>query len=65
MENTRPSWVFRPNCGWVEISSGDNIRLDVIYQSSEILVDVLVERCAAEEMLKTMEDYVKISRAGL
>ena len=64
-ETTRPAWVCRPSCGWVEISSGDNIRLDGIYRSSEDLFKRLAERCEAEDVLKTMEDYAKISRSGL
>ena len=64
-ENNRPSWVFCPTCGWVEISSGEKIRLDAIYRSSEILVKSLVERSEAEEVLKKMEDYAKRSRAGV
>ena len=58
-ENTCPVCVFRPSCGWVEISNGDNICLDARYQSIEILVKRLKEQYAAEEVLKTMEDYAK------
>ena len=63
--NTHPDWVFRPSCGWVEISSGEKIRLDARYRSSELLVKSLVQRSAAEEVLKEMENYAKISWAGL
>ena len=59
----RSAWVFRPSCGWVEISSGENIRLCARYQSSEILVKRLVERYTFEVLLKKMEDYAKRSRA--
>ena len=65
MENTLHAWVFRPSYGWVEISSGENIRLDDRYRSSDILVKRLVERSASKEVLKTMEGYAKISWAGL
>ena len=27
--NTCPAWFFRPNCGWVEISSGENIDISI------------------------------------
>ena len=63
--NTSPDWVCPPSCGWVEISSGEKIRLDARYQSSELLVTMLVEQSAAGKALKTMEDYAKRSRAGL
>ena len=43
----------------MEISSGKKIRLDDRYLSSEILVKRIVERSAAEEALKIMEDYEK------
>ena len=49
----------------MEISGREKIFLDVRYRSSDLLVKRLVERSAAEEVLKTMEDYAKISRAGL
>ena len=39
--------------------------MDARYRSSEILVKRLVERSAAKEVLKTMEDYAKRSWAGL
>ena len=29
--NTRLAWIYHPNYGWVEISSGENILLDAIY----------------------------------
>ena len=63
--NTRPTWVCRPTCGCVEISIGDNICLDARYRSSELLVKRLVEWSEAEEVLKKMEDRIKISQAGL
>ena len=40
--NTCPAWIFCPSCGWVEISSGEKIRLDARYRSSELLVKSLV-----------------------
>ena len=43
----------------MEISSEYNIRLDARYRSSELLVKRLVERSAAEEVLKKMGDYEK------
>ena len=64
-ENTCTNWVCHPTCGWVEISSGENIRLDTGYKSSELFVKMLLERSAAKEVLKTMEDDEKISWAGL
>ena len=36
----------------MEISSGEKIRLDEIYRSSDIFVKRLVDRSAAEEALK-------------
>ena len=57
--------VFHPSCGWVDISSGENIILGEIYQYSELLFKRLVDWSAAEEVLKTMEDYAKIYRDGL
>ena len=48
----------------MEISSGEEIYLDVRYISSELLVKRLVDRSAAEEVQKQIEDYAKISRAG-
>ena len=62
-ENIRPEWVCRPTCGWLEISSGEKICLDVRYQFSEIIVKRLVQPSASEEMLKIMEDYTKISQS--
>ena len=47
------------------ISIGEKIRLDTRCQYSDLLVKRLVERSAAEEVLKIMEDYAKISWAGL
>ena len=41
-ENTCPDWICRPSCGWVEISSGENICLYVRYRYSEILVKRLI-----------------------
>ena len=64
-ENTRPAWVFCPSCGWVGISSGEKIRLDVRYRYIEILANRLVEPFADEEVLKTIEDYAKISWSRL
>ena len=64
-ENTCTNWVFHPTCGWVEISSGENIRLDARYRSIEILVKRLVDGYASEEVLKIMEDYAKIYLASL
>ena len=58
-ENTRPAWVFRPTCGWVETSSGDKISLDARYGASERLAKRLLERTKYEEILKEMEDYAK------
>ena len=63
-ENTRPAWVWHPTYGWVEISNGEKIFLDARYWSSEILVNSLVDRSAAEEVLKN-GGLCKISRAGL
>ena len=54
-ENTCPAWVFHPSCGWVEVSSGDNIRLDARYLSSDLLAKRLVDWSADEEVFKTME----------
>ena len=51
-KNTRPAWVCRPNCGCVEISSGENIFLDAKYQSSELLFNILVEVYTDEKVLK-------------
>ena len=48
----------------MDILSGENIRLDARYLSSDLLAKRLVERSAAEEVLK-MEVDAKISRAGL
>ena len=64
-KNTRPAWVFHPPCGWVEITSGEKIRLVVRYKYYELLVKRLVERSSDEGLLKTMEDYAKRYRAGL
>ena len=50
---------FPPKLGWVEISSGENIRLDARYKSSAILVKRLVDQSAVEKVLKTMEYYAK------
>ena len=61
-ENNRLAWVCRPSCGWVEISSGENIFWDAIYRSRELLFKRLVEKSASEEVLKTMEGYTKRSR---
>ena len=63
--NNRPGWVCRPSCGWVEISSGENIFLDARYRYSYLLVEILLEWSAAEEILKIMEDYSKRSQYGL
>ena len=49
----------------MEISSGENIRLDARYRSIEILVKRLVDGYASEEVLKIMEDYAKIYLASL
>ena len=49
----------------MDISSGEKIHLDARYQYSDLLVNRLLGRSEAEEVLKKMEDYAKISRAGL
>ena len=49
----------------MEISSVYKIHLDARYQSIEFSFKRLVDRSAAEEVLKKMEDYAKITRAGL
>ena len=64
-ENTRPAWVYRQTCVWVDISSGEKIRLDARYQSSELLVKRMLEFSADEEVMKKMEDCDKISWANL
>ena len=51
-ENTHPSWVYHPLSDWVEISSVENIHLDMKYQSSDLLSKMLVDWSAAEEVLK-------------
>ena len=51
-QNTRPDWVYRPTCGWVEILGREKIRLDARYWSRDILIKRLVERSAAEEVFK-------------
>ena len=66
-ENTRPAWVCRPTCGWVEISSGEKIHLGARYQSSDILVKRLVDRSAAEEVLekwRIMKKYIGLAYSG-
>ena len=49
----------------MKISSGDNIRLYARYRAIERLVKRLVEKTKAGEVLKKIEYYAKISRAGL
>ena len=63
-ENTCPAWVFRPTCGWVDISSGEDICLDVRYRSSELLVKRLVDRSTSEEVFKKwsiMQKYLGLA----
>ena len=47
-KNTHIAWVCWPNCGWVDISSGEKKRLGEIYQFSDILAKRLAARIAAE-----------------
>ena len=49
-ENTRSPWVCFPTRSWVDISSGENIRLDARYQYSDLLFKSLVDRPADEDM---------------
>ena len=60
-KNIRLTWVFRPTCCWLEISSGSKISLDMRYIAFERLAKRPIERTAAKEVFKRMADYAKIS----
>ena len=60
-ENIHPAWVLCPTCGWVDISSGEKIRLDARYQYSKILAKRLVYQSTSEEVLKKGELCKNIS----
>ena len=64
-KNTHPDCVLCTSCGWVEISSGEKIRLDARYPYIEILVKTLLGWSTDEEVLKKEDDYAKRYWDGL